>query len=103
MADSIRVVVVDDHQVARHGLHSFLNAFPDLEILLSSIRAAARGQSLLDPTVASVVMHELSHIGQPGVDLTSANKTCCVSWPWAVPTMKSPSPSRSATRPSRRI
>lgn len=152
MADPIRVVVVDDHQVARHGLHSFLKAFPDLEvvgeaasgeealqsieewmpdvvvmdllmpgglngietikqvrarlpstrivaltsstddtlvgtalragaigyvrkdadleILLASIRAAARGQSLLDPAVANVVMQELTRVGQPGVDLT---------------------------------
>ena len=152
MADPIRVVVVDDHQVARHGLHSFLKAFPDLEVvgqaasgeeallkmeewmpdvvvmdllmpgglngietikqvrsllpntrivaltsstddalvgaalragaigyvrkdadlelLLASIRAAARGQSLLDPSVASVVMHELAHVGQSGADLT---------------------------------
>lgn len=152
MVDPIRVVVVDDHQVARHGLHSFLTAFPDLEVvgeaasgeealhrieewmpdvmvmdllmpggmsgietikqvrallpstrlvaltssiddalvgaalragaigyvrkdadlelLLASIRAAARGQSLLDPSIASVVMHELAHVGQPGAELT---------------------------------
>ena len=152
MADQIRVAVVDDHQVARHGLHSFLKAFSDLEvvgeaasgeealhkieewmpdvmvmdllmpgglngietikqvrallpstrivaltsstddalvgaalragaigyvrkdadleILLASIRAAARGQSLLDPAVASVVMQELARVGQSGVELT---------------------------------
>jgi two-component system, NarL family, response regulator LiaR len=152
MADPIRVALVDDHQVARHGLQSFLKAFGDLEVvgeavsgeevlqhveewmpdvlvmdllmpggingietikrvrallphtrivaltsstddalvgaalragaigyvrkeakletLLSSIRAAARGQSLLDPTVASVVMQELTRVGQPGVELT---------------------------------
>ena len=152
MADPIRVVLVDDHHVARHGLQSFLRAFGDLEvvgeaasgeealqhieewmpdvvvmdllmpggingietikqvrallphtrivaltsstddalvgaalragaigyvrkeanleILLSSIRAAARGQSLLDPTVASVVMQELTRVGKPGVELT---------------------------------
>lgn len=152
MVDPLRVVVVDDHQVARHGLHSFLAAFPDLEVvgeaasgeevldqieewmpdvvvidllmpggmsgietikqvrarlpstrvvaltssaddalvgatlragasgyvrkdadlelLLASIRAAARGQSLLDPSAANVVMRELSHVGQPGADLT---------------------------------
>jgi two-component system, NarL family, response regulator LiaR len=152
MADPIRVVLVDDHHVARHGLQSFLKAFdglavvgeatsgeealqkieewmPDvvvmdllmpggitgietikqvrallphtrivamtsstddalvgaalragaigyvrkearLETLLSSIRAAARGQSLLDPAVASVVMQELTRVGKPGVELT---------------------------------
>ncbi len=152
MAEPIRVVLVDDHQVARHGLQSYLRAFDDLEVvgeaasgeealhkieewmpdvvvmdllmpgglggietikqvrallphtrivaltssiddalvgaalragaigyvrkdaslevLLDSIRAAARGQSLLDPTVASVVMQELTRVGKPGVELT---------------------------------
>lgn len=152
MADTIRVVLVDDHHVARHGLQSFLKAFDDLEvvgeatsgeevlqkierwmpdvvvmdllmpggingietikqvrtllpnthivaltsstddslvgaalragaigyvrketnldILLSSIRAAARGQSLLDPTVTSVVIQELTRFGKSGEDLT---------------------------------
>jgi NarL family two-component system response regulator LiaR len=152
MANPIRVVLVDDHQVARHGLQSFLKAFEDLEVvgeaisgeealqhieewmpdvvimdllmpggisgietikqvrarlaqtrivaltsstddalvgaalragaigyvrkdaslevLLASIRAAARGQSLLDPTVASVIMQELTRVGKPGVELT---------------------------------
>lgn len=152
MANTILVVLVDDHQVARHGLQSYLRAFDDLEVvgeaasgeealqkieewmpdvvvmdllmpgglggietikqvrallpqtrivaltsstddtlvgaalragaigyvrkdanlevLLASIRAAARGQSLLDPTVASVVMQELTRVGKPGVELT---------------------------------
>lgn len=152
MAELIRVVLVDDHQVARHGLQSYLGAFDDLkvvgeaasgeealqkiegwmpdvvimdllmpgglgglevikrvrallphtrivaltsstddalvgaalragaigyvrkdaslEVLLASIRAAARGQSLLDPTVARAVMQELTRVGKPGVNLT---------------------------------
>lgn len=152
MADLIRVVLVDDHHVARHGLQSFLKASGDLEvvgaaasgeealqhiegwrpdvvvmdllmpggingietikqirtllpqtrivaltssaddalvgaalragalsyvrkeanleILLSSIRAAARGQSLLDPSVASVVIQELTRVGKSGGELT---------------------------------
>lgn len=152
MTDPLRIVLVDDHQVARHGLQSFLRAFEDLEVvgeatsgeevlqkieewmpdvvvmdllmpgglngietikrvrallpqtrlvaltsstddalvgaalragaigyvrkeasletLLSSLRAATRGQSLLDPTVASVVMQELTRVGKPDVGLT---------------------------------
>lgn len=152
MANPIRVVLVDDHQIARHGLQSFIKAFEDLEVvgeaasgeealqkiegwmpdvvvmdllmpgglngietikqvrtllpqtrivaltsstddalvgaalragaigyvrkdanlevLLASIRAAACGQSLLDPTVAGVVMQELTRVGKPGVELT---------------------------------
>jgi NarL family two-component system response regulator LiaR len=152
MANPIRVVLVDDHQVARHGLQSFLKAFEDLEVvgeamsgeealqkiegwmpdvvvmdllmpgglsgietikqvrallphmrivaltssiddalvgaalragaigyvrkdasldvLLACIRAAACGQSLLEPTVASVVMQDLTRVGKPGGELT---------------------------------
>lgn len=54
----------------RAGAIGYVRKDADLEILLDSLRAAARGQSLLDPSVASVVMHELSHVGQPGADLT---------------------------------
>ncbi|GCE20868.1 response regulator [Dictyobacter kobayashii] len=152
MAEPIRVVLVDDHQVARHGLQSYLRVFEDLEVvgeaisgeevlqkieawmpdvvvmdllmpggingietikrvrallphthivaltsstddalvgaalragaigyvrkdtsledLLASIRAAACGQSLLDPTIARLVMQELTRVGKPGVELT---------------------------------
>lgn len=152
MTDAIRVVLVDDHHIVRRGLHSFLKAFHDLEvvgeaasgeealqkiedwmpdvvvmdmlmpggmdgieaikrirallpntrvvaltsytddarvlaalragaigyvrkeadpeILLSSIRAAARGQSLLDPAVASAVMQELMRGGRHSAELT---------------------------------
>jgi NarL family two-component system response regulator LiaR len=152
MADPIRVVLVDDHAIVRRGLHSFLKAFHDIEvvgeaasgeeamqhiedwmpdvlvtdmlmpggmdgmevirkvhallpqtrivvltsyaddarvvgalragaigyvrkeadpdILLSSIRAAARGQSLLDPSIASVVMQELMRVGKQTTELT---------------------------------
>lgn len=152
MTNPIRVVLVDDHHIVRRGLHSFLKAFPDLEVvgeaasgeealqkieewmpdvvvmdmlmpggmdgieaikairallpntrivtltsytddarvvaalragaigyvrkeadpevLLSSIRAAARGQSLLDPAVASVVMQELMRGGKHSAELT---------------------------------
>lgn len=152
MTDPLRIVLVDDHHVARHGLQSFLGAFEDLEVvgeavsgeealqhiaewrpdvivmdllmpggingietikrvrtllpqtriialssstddalvgaalragaisyvrkearlesLLASIRAAAQGQALLDPGVASVVIQELTRVGQPGAELT---------------------------------
>jgi NarL family two-component system response regulator LiaR len=152
MPEQIRIVLVDDHAIVRRGLHSLLQAFPDLnvvgeaasgeeivqkiegwmpdvvimdmlmpggmdgleaikqvrgllpnvrvvaltsstddahvvaalragaigyvrkeadpEILLSSIRAAARGQALLDPAVASAVMQELANTDRRGVKLT---------------------------------
>jgi NarL family two-component system response regulator LiaR len=63
--DNARVVAA-----LRAGAIGYVRKEADLEILLSSIRAAARGQSLLDPAVASVVMQELVRVGKPGTDLT---------------------------------
>ena len=152
MADKIKVVLVDDHQIVRQGLHGFLSEFDDLivvgvassgeealrdietwlpdvvvmdmfmpgemegietirriqalapntrvvvltsyagesqllaalqagaigyvrkeahpEVLLACVRAAARGQSLLDPAVAEAVMQDLQHGGKHGAELT---------------------------------
>lgn len=153
MTEQIRVVLVDDHHVVRQGLRTYLESFPDLEVvgeassgeevlrcielwlpdvavmdllmpggmdgvetirrvrqltphtqivaltsytddarviavlragaigyvrkdaapdvLLTSIRAAAHGQSLLDPTVAGAVLQELSHGEKPEVALST--------------------------------
>src|SRR5215469_2546142 len=52
----------DDSRVVaalRAGAIGYVRKEADPEILLSAIRAAARGQSLLDPAVANVLMHEL--------------------------------------------
>ena len=149
MTEPVRVALVDDHHVVRQGLRTYLESFPDLEIigeaasgeealrhielwlpdvvvmdllmpggmdgvetirhirqltphtqiialtsytddarviavlragaigyvrkdaapdvLLAAIRAAARGQSLLDPAVAGAVLQELSHEERPEV------------------------------------
>jgi two-component system, NarL family, response regulator LiaR len=43
MTEVIRVVLVDDHHIVRRGLHSFLKAFPDLEV----VGEAASGEEAL--------------------------------------------------------
>src|SRR5947209_9390559 len=152
MTEQIRVVLVDDHRVVRQGLRTYLESFPDMEVvgeassgeealrhielwlpdvvvmdllmpggmdgvetirrvhrltphtqivaltsytddarviavlragaigyvrkdaapdaLLAAIRAAARGQSLLDPAVASAVLQELGRGEKPEVALS---------------------------------
>lgn len=152
MTDHIRVALVDDHRVVRQGLRTYLESFPDMEVvgdassgeeaiqhierwlpdvvimdllmpggmdgtetirrirqitphtqiialtsytddarviavlrvgaigyvrkdaapdvLLAAVRAAARGQSLLDPAVAGAVLQELSRGEQPEVALS---------------------------------
>lgn len=152
MIERIRVALVDDHRVVRQGLRTYLESFPDLEVvgeassgeealrhielwlpdvvvmdllmpggmdgieairrvrqltphmqvvaltsytddarviaalragaigyvrkdaapdlLLAAVRAAAHGQSLLDPLVASAIQQELARGGQPEVALS---------------------------------
>ena len=152
MTEQVRVVLVDDHRVVRQGLRTYLESFPDLQVvgdassgeealryielwlpdvvvmdllmpggmdgveairrirqltphtqvialtsytddarviavlragaigyvrkdaapdvLLASVRAAARGQSFLDPAVASAVLQELAQGGKPEVALS---------------------------------
>lgn len=74
---NVRVVVLtsyaDDMRVVaalRVGAIGYVRKEADPELLLSSIRAAARGQSLLDPAVANALMHELMREGRHTTGLT---------------------------------
>jgi NarL family two-component system response regulator LiaR len=63
----------DDSRVVaalRAGAIGYIRKEADPEILLSSIRAAARGQSLLDPAIASAVIQELTRTSKHSVELT---------------------------------
>lgn len=64
-ADDARIVAA-----LRAGAIGYVRKEADPEILLSSIRAAARGQSLLDPSVAGAVMQELTRGGKQNSELT---------------------------------
>ena len=152
----VRVALVDDHRVVRHGLRTFLELYPDMEVvceasygeealvaverwspdvvimdllmpggmdgveaicrlrgltphtqvvaltssiedarmvaalragaigyvrkdaepdvLLAAVRAAARGQSVLDPGVAGVLLREVARAGQAGAALTDRER-----------------------------
>ena len=68
IAPHTQVVVLtaytDDARVVaalRAGAIGYVRKDADPEILLAAVRAAARGQSVLDPTVAGAVLHELIH------------------------------------------
>jgi NarL family two-component system response regulator LiaR len=64
-ADDVRVVAA-----LRVGAIGYVRKESDPELLISSIRAAARGQSLLDPVVANLLMHELTDAGRHTASLT---------------------------------
>jgi NarL family two-component system response regulator LiaR len=64
-ADDARVVAA-----LRAGAIGYVRKEADPDLLLASVRAAAKGQSLLDPAVASAVMNELMHGGKHNAELT---------------------------------
>lgn len=58
----------------RAGAIGYIRKESDPEVLLGAVRAAARGQSLLDPTVAGAVLHELARDRTPGNELTERER-----------------------------
>lgn len=64
-ADDARVVMA-----LKAGAIGYVRKEADPELLLASIRAAAHGQSLLDPAVANALMNELTSGGRHNTNLT---------------------------------
>ena len=67
MTPKTQVVVLTAHTdearvvgALRAGAIGYVRKDADPELLLTAVRAAARGQSVLDPTVAGVVLQELA-------------------------------------------
>lgn len=77
LTPNVRIVVLtsaadDAHVVAslRAGAIGYVRKEADPELLLETIRAAARGQSLLDPAIASTLMQEITQTGKHNAKLT---------------------------------
>jgi two-component system, NarL family, response regulator LiaR len=64
-ADDSRVVAA-----LRAGAIGYVRKEAEPELLLSSIRAAAHGQSVLDPAVSNALMQEITHTGKHNAVLT---------------------------------
>jgi NarL family two-component system response regulator LiaR len=82
LAPNVRVVVLtsyaDDTRVVaalRAGAIGYVRKEAEPELLLASIRAASRGQSLLDPAVANALMHEVMRQGRRTPGLTEREQT----------------------------
>ncbi len=63
----------DDERVIaalRAGAIGYVRKESDPQLLLDAIRAANRGQSVVDPSVASAVLRDMSQQAIPGIDLT---------------------------------
>lgn len=73
----IRVLVVDDHEMVRSGLTTFLEAFDDLEL----VGQAANGREAVD-LCATVRPHViLMDLAMPEMDGVAATQAICQAYP----------------------
>ncbi|WP_059009514.1 response regulator [Streptomyces specialis] len=67
MADTIRVLLVDDHQVVRRGLRTFLEVQGDIEVVGEASDGAA-GVALAEELRPDVILMDLKMPGSDGMD-----------------------------------
>jgi DNA-binding NarL/FixJ family response regulator len=65
----IRVLIVDDHAVVRHGLNELLDAAPNIEVVGTAVDGPT-SVSLANDASPDVVLMDLSMPGTDGVDAT---------------------------------
>jgi NarL family two-component system response regulator LiaR len=67
----------DDERVIaalRAGAIGYIRKESDPQLLVDAVRAAARGQSIIDPAVAGAVLRDLTQTRLPGSDLTERER-----------------------------
>ncbi|EFH86044.1 response regulator [Ktedonobacter racemifer] len=69
MSESIRVLIVDDHAIVRHGLRTLLETEADFEVV-GDVASGAEALLLVDNTVPDVILMDLVMPGLDGVETT---------------------------------
>lgn len=69
MQKKIKVVIVDDHGLLRHGLLSLLNAVPDIEVL-ASISSGEEAINLPDMLQPDIYLMDIVMKGMSGIEAT---------------------------------
>jgi NarL family two-component system response regulator LiaR len=77
VADTIRVMIVDDHSMVRRGLAAYLTSEPDIELVgeAGDGRAALELCAVLEPDVI------LMDLVMPELDGVEATRIICKKWP----------------------
>ena len=94
----------DEHlvQALRAGALSYLPKTAGVDQVVASVRAAARGESVLRPAVTARMVREVRDAAaDPLAQLSPRETEVLRAWPRAGPTGRSPGRSRSPTRRSR--
>jgi len=79
MAESVRVLLVDDQRLMRDGLRTLLELEPDLTVA----GEAGNGQEALDAYANLLPSVVLMDIRMPGMDGVEATRRLCARWPAA--------------------
>lgn len=69
VAGSITVLVVDDHDVVRRGIHAYLNALPDIEVV-GEAESGEMAVEMARDFVPDVALMDLVMPGMDGVEAT---------------------------------
>ena len=67
MADTIKVLLVDDHQVVRRGLRTFLEVQDDIEVV-GEASDGAEGVALAQELTPDVILMDVKMPGMDGID-----------------------------------
>lgn len=69
MPESIRVLIVDDHAIVRHGLRALLETEADFEVV-GDVASGAEALLLVENTVPDVILMDLVMPGLDGMETT---------------------------------